>query len=195
LNYIGQDETLSGQKAGELFAQNGVTHGVCVSHAQTPALEQRCKGFTQAMQAAGKKVDTVNLPLSQAGNPTYVTHAIQGILTKNKDVDGIYTLGSAIATDAIQAVEAAGKTGKVKIATNDISTQVLHDVQSGTLLAAIDQQPYLQGFYSITELIQNLLYKVIPSDQLSTGPFLITKANVNDVLAVNEKYPGVRGAQ
>ena len=35
---------------------------------------------------------------------------------------------------------------------------------------------------------------MLPLGQISTGPLMISKDNVDQVLKINKEYPGVRGA-
>ena len=63
---------------------------------------------------------------------------------------------------------------------------MLSDLQSGSLAFAIDQQQYLQGYLPIVGL--DLYLKahgnsISPGAVLQTGPFIVTKSNVNQVQA------------
>jgi len=124
-----------------------------------------------------------------------VTQNIQGYLSSHPDVDGVLTLGSAIATNALSAVKKAGKTGKVKVGTITLSSSVLDGVKSGDLAYAVDEQPYLQGFYGMTVASQYARNKLQPTAPVLTGGLVIDRSNVDAALAVQEKYPGLRGAE
>ena len=54
---------------------------------------------------------------------------------------------------------------KAKVGTTDLSTQVLQDVADGKLLFTIDQQPYLQGYYSVLIAYQYVKYGMRPDSQ------------------------------
>ncbi len=56
------------------------------------------------------------------------------------------TLGPDGAEAAMQALESAGKLGKLKFGTFDLSPGVLQAVADGKIDFAIDQQPFLQGY-------------------------------------------------
>jgi simple sugar transport system substrate-binding protein len=55
-------------------------------------------------------------------------------------------------------------------------------------------QPYLDGYYALLEAFQYAKYGMLPQGQISTGPLMITKDNVDQVLKINKEHPGVRGA-
>jgi simple sugar transport system substrate-binding protein len=75
-------------------------------------------------------------------------------------------------------VSSAGS--KAKVATFDFNPQIPPQIQSGALLWAIDQQPFLQGYEAIDAL---WLYKVNGNvlgggKATLTGPYLVDKSNV-----------------
>ena len=84
--------------------------------------------------------------------PGKVTQAIQGALSSDSKVDAIFTLGSAIAADAVRAVQQQNLGDKVKIGSVDLSTAVLKQIKDGKIAFTIDQQPYLQGYYAVSIL-------------------------------------------
>lgn len=194
IGFVGQDETLAGQAAGKAEAAAGVKVGLCVDQFITNvALVDRCQGFTAAMQAAGDQAITLNLPGTDGASDAATTADIAGILRSHPTIDGIFTLGSGYAVDAGRALQEVGRPN-VKIGTTDISTNVLNEVASGKLLFTIDQQPYLQGYYSLLIAYQYVKYGLAPASQVTTGPLVITKANVAKVIQINNKYKGIRGA-
>ena len=193
ISFIGEASFLVGTEAAKAMLAAGVKHALCVNHVPgNPATQARCKGLEDGMTAGGGKVTTFNLPYSDSGSPQQVTQAIKGTLAADGTIDGIFTLGSGIAEDAMQAVESAGLKGKVKIGTTDISTNTLNAVKSGDLLFDIDQQSYLQGYYGVLIAAQKLKYGLQPIGAVQTGPLMITKDNIEAVLEFQKL--GVRGA-
>jgi simple sugar transport system substrate-binding protein len=195
IGFVGQDETLAGEAAGQAEAAAGIKVGLCVDQFITNvALVDRCDGFTSAMQAAGDQAITLNEPGTDGASNAATTADIAGMLRSHPDITGIFTLGSGYAVDALRAIQEVGKPN-IKVGTTDISTDVLNDVASGKLLFTIDQQPYLQGYYSLLIAYQYVKYGLRPVTQITTGPLLITKKNVGQLEKINKKYPGIRGAQ
>lgn len=193
IGFVGQDETLAGEAAGKAEAAAGVKVGLCVDQfVNNVALVDRCQGFTNAMKAAGDSAITLNLPGTDGASDATTTADIAGILRSHSDIDGIFTLGSGYALDAIRASQQVGRSEK--IGTTDISTNVLADVTSGKLLFTIDQQPYLQGYYSLLIAYQYVRYGLRPVTQITTGPLVITKSNVGQLENINHEFPGIRGA-
>lgn len=190
ITFIGENPVAMGAAAGKAEVQAGVKNGICVNHVpENPVLQQRCDGYIAVLKKAGGSGKTIKIPSADAGNPTAVQQAIAGALAADPKVNGIFTLGVGIADDALKAVGSK----KIKVGTTDLSLNVLNEVKNGQLLFAIDQQPYLQGYYSVLALTQFNRYGLHPASAISSGPLLITKANVAKVLAVQKQY-GIRGA-
>ena len=131
-------------------------------------LQQRCDGYVAALwKAAGGTGTTIKIPSSDGSNPTAVQQAVAGVLAADPTINGIFTLGVAIADDSLKAVGSKN----ITVGTCDLSLNVLNEVKSGKLLLAVDQQPYLQGYYSVLALTQFNLYGLHPNGwAISTGP-------------------------
>ena len=186
LTHVGQTEMEAGIGGGERLAEAGVTNSICLIHeAGNAGLEERCAGYTEAMTAAGGTVEQLVVDLN---NPTEATQRVQAALSANSEINGIMALGPTGAVPALQAIEAAGKTGAVQIATFDLSPEVLEAIQAGTMLFAIDQQQYEQGYLPI--ILLNLYVtnaNTIANPVLMTGPGFVTAENVDQVIELTEE--------
>jgi len=186
LTHVGQTEYEAGFGGGERLAEAGVTNSICLIHeAGNAGLEERCAGFTDAMTEAGGTVEQLVVDLN---NPTEAQQRVEAALAANADINGIMALGPTGAMPALQAISAAGKTGAVQIATFDLSTDVLNAIKDGTMLFAIDQQQYMQGYLPIVLLklyVTNA--NTIANPILMTGPGFVTAENVDQVIGLTEE--------
>lgn len=195
LGFIGENPTAMGEEAGKVAVEAGATNALCVNHlAGNPVLEQRCDGFLSAVEAGGGKGEVLTIPTEDSSNEEKVRQAVAGALNADKSIDSVLTLGSSIAAATTAAAEQAGMADSVEVGTVDISTNVLESVKSGELLYAVDQQPYLQGYYGVLQAYQWLKYGLRPASAIDSGPLLVTQDNVDRVLEVQEEHRGVRGA-
>ena len=193
VTFIGENPQDVGKQAGQRFAADGAKSVLCVNHVPgNPTLEARCNGLDKSVSAAGGTTKVLNIPADQASNPTAVTTAISGALRSDDAVDAVFTLGSGIAENAVKAVASAGSTATV--GTTDLSRNVLSQIQSGKIAFAADQQPYLQGYYSVLAAVQKVRYGLQPIGQVGTAPLFITKDNVDEIIASNDANNGIRGA-
>jgi simple sugar transport system substrate-binding protein len=182
LVHIGQTEYAAGQGGGEKMGAAGVKHALCVNQeVGNAALTLRCKGFAEGLsQADGGTVKVIGVNLS---NPTQTQQTVEAALQHDPTIDGILTLGPTGATPTIKALQDLNKLGQIKLATFDLSSDVLNAIKAGQMLFAIDQQQYLQGYLPIVLLT---LYKTnlntIANSILQTGPGFVDSSNVSQVI-------------
>jgi simple sugar transport system substrate-binding protein len=181
LAHVGQTEFEAGLIAGQRFKEEGVKHPICINQeVGNSALDDRCNGFFEGL---GIKGDVVPVDLN---DPAGTTETVAGVLQQNADVDGILTLGPTGATPTLEALDQAGKLGKVKFATFDLSPEVLDAIDKGDMLFAIDQAQYLQGYLPIVFLTKYLETGALPLGSVNrvilTGPQIVTKDTAKDVI-------------
>src|SRR5213080_3482839 len=182
LVHVGQTEEQAGIGGGQKMGTAGVKHALCVNQeVGNAALTLRCKGFEEGLsQTDGGTVKVIGVNLS---NPTQSQQTVEAAIQHDPSVDGILTLGPTGATPAIKALQGLNKLGQIKLATFDLSPDVLNAIKAGQMLFAIDQQQYEQGYLPIVLLT---LYKTnlntIANDVLQTGPGFVTSQNVAQVI-------------
>lgn len=186
LVHIGQTEYEAGLGGGQKMAAAGVKHALCINQEVGNAgLDARCKGFTDAMTKAGARVEVLPVNLN---NATQAEQTISAALTSKPDVDGLMALGPTGATPALKALKDVNKVGQIKLATFDLSTDVLQAIQQGTILFAIDQQQYLQGYLPIVLLtLYRTNLNTIANQVLMTGPGFVTKDNAARVIQLAQQ--------
>lgn len=174
--HVGQTELIAGIGGGEAFKAMGVSKAACVNQeVGNVALDLRCEGFAQGL---GTEVDVIATTI----DPTEVKNAVTAYLTRNPDTQALFILGSDPAMPVVEAVEGMGMTGKVKLATFDLSQGILESVRDGKMEFAIDQQQYLQGYLPIVLLRLYKKFGLMPGADVLTGPGLVTKENAASVI-------------
>ncbi len=183
--YIGSDDYVAGQMAGAAMLEAGKKNVVCVNTLPGLAnIEARCKGVSDAMKAGGAAGENLNLPSSSFGNATAVTQAVKAAITKDTSIDGLVTIGDSDADSVTEAIEQAGLADTVFHGGINVNAQSLARVKDGSQFFAIDQQGYAQGYYATSYAFQLAAYAIsLPVKELLSGPSLITKSNVDKVLA------------
>jgi simple sugar transport system substrate-binding protein len=185
VTHVGQTEFIAGQGAGARMAEAGVTNTICVNQeVGNAALDQRCDGFADGLGGVPSEVVAVDL-----ADPTGAQNAIAAALDGDPTIDGILTLGPTGAAPALAALE--GREG-VQLATFDLSPEVLDAIDAGTMLFAIDQQQYLQGYLGVLIVTQFAQYGVLPGggQPILTGPGFVTQENAAQVKDLSEQ--GIR---
>src|SRR3954447_572928 len=185
LNHVGQTEYEAGLGGGQRMGEAGVKHALCVNQeVGNVALDDRCRGFTDALKETGGSVEVLAIDLA---DPTGAQQSIEAALSSDPEIDGILTLGPTGAAPAMAALESAGQTGTIKLATFDLSPEVLEGVRDGNVLFAIDQQQYLQGYLPVVLLtLYNRNLNTVANPIIMTGPGFVTADNAERVIALAE---------
>lgn len=185
LVHVGQEEYIAGKAAGERMKALGVKSAVCVNHeVGNVGLDQRCKGFADSL---GAKVEI----LAVKTDFTEARNAIASYLQRNPQVEAVLTLGPVGAEPALQALRQAGRLGRIRFATFDLSPAVLEALQKKEMDFAIDQQQYLQGYLPIVFLTLYKRYGLLPANDLVlTGPGFVTPENARQVIELTKR--GIR---
>ncbi|MFT2712163.1 sugar ABC transporter substrate-binding protein [Clavibacter sp. Sh2126] len=170
LVHVGQSETVAGEAVGKRLGDAGLGNVLCViQEAGNVGLEERCASAASAFpgRMANLQVDGTN--------DADVKATIKSKLQADPSIDGVLTLGGQYAMDAVGAVDESGS--GARIGTFDLSEDVVAAVESGSILFAVDQQPYVQGFMGITALdLHATTGTVLGGGQpVYSGPAFVTK--------------------
>ncbi len=185
MNYVGSDEYTAGLGGGEYYGSHGAKNVLCVNTLPGAAnTEARCKGVADGIAKRGGKSTELPLPSSSFGNPTAVAEAIKAALLKDNTIDGAVTIGAGDANSAASAIAQAGLGDKVKLASFDMDETGLKRIKDGKQLFSIDQQPYLQGYLSVSLLNGFVEYGLdLPTKPVLTGPGIVDTTNVDATMA------------
>ena len=192
LAYIGQDLYQAGKALGERIVSL-VEEGDVVGFIATPGqlnIQPRLDGAADAIKASGKKINfqqvatgpTVNEEVSRVDS-YYVGH---------KDVKGMFAVdaGSTMAVGETMKKYGLHEKG-VRAGGFDLLPKTLDAINAGDLDFTIDQQPYLQGFYTVMEMF---LYKMSGGltgpAEINTGLKFVTKSSVKPYLQTQSRFEG-----
>lgn len=173
IGHVGQTETVAGEGAGTQLKNAGGKKMICIIHeAGNIGLEQRCAG---AAKTFGGEVEKLQVDLN---NPQGIQSTVKSKLLGDTSIDTVLALNPDVSTAALAAMKDAGS--KAKLATFDINSDVLTNINAGDILFAVDQQQYLQGYLPIAMLVlyHDNLNTVGGGLPVLTGPAFVTKDNV-----------------
>jgi simple sugar transport system substrate-binding protein len=182
LFYVGANETVSGGALiREILKVRKPKKVLIAAHIRgMVSLEQRITGAQNELDSAGVPYDLVEVTT----DPSTIQNRITSYFATNPDTDAIFNTGHtpevSITNDFLKQT---GRLGNVLQVTYDYDSTTAADLKSGALLAISDQQVFLQGWATIAFLYLYKKYGFTLGDNLSTGPFMITKDNVDAVQA------------
>ena len=182
ITHVGQTETIAGKAAGVRLKADGVKKVLCVVHEQNNiGLQQRCDGVKQGFGGP-----VTNLQVKGTADIATTQTEIKSKLQADKSFDGVIALNPDIASAAKTAIK--GASSNAKLATFDLSPNVLKDIQSGDVQFAVDQQQYLQGYLPVVflKLYRENANTVGGGQPVLTGPGFVDKTNVATVQKLTE---------
>ncbi|MBB5911693.1 simple sugar transport system substrate-binding protein [Nocardia transvalensis] len=175
IGHVGQSERSAGEAAGRRLKDAGKSKMLCVIHeAGNVSAAERCGGAIQGFGNATTLQVDIN-------NPTDAQARIKGALEADRSIDAVLTLNSQIAA---RAVSAAGESrSAATVATFDLNSDVVDAIRAGTLLFAVDQQQYEQGYLPVVmlQLYRTNLNTVGGGRPVQTGPAFVDSGNVDAV--------------
>lgn len=174
--YFGQDENIAGQAAGERLNDEGAQRVLCVIQEQGHvALEARCAGVAATFRG---NVEILNV---NGTDMPSVQSTITAKLQQDPSIDRIMTLGAPFALTAVQSADNAGS--EAQVVTFDTNAALVGAIQSGDVLWAVDQQPFLQGYLAVDALwlYINNGNSIGGGQPVLTGPAFIDQSNIDEV--------------
>jgi simple sugar transport system substrate-binding protein len=177
ITHVGQTEEIAGKAAGAKLKAAGAKKVLCVIHEQNNiGLTQRCQGVKEGFGG-----DVTNIQVKGTADIATTQTEIKSKLQADKSFDAVIALNPDIAAATVTAVK--GANSKAKIATFDLSPDVIKDIKNGTVLFAVDQQQYLQGYLPIVflKLFKNNANTVGGGQPVLTGPGFVDKSNAATV--------------
>jgi simple sugar transport system substrate-binding protein len=177
MTHVGQTEGLAGEAAGQRLADEGAKKLLCIIHEQgNVGLNERCDGA-----AKGFGGDVENMQVKGTADVSTTLTEIQSKLQSDQSFDAVLALNPDIAVAARDAIQ--GANSDAKLATFDLSGDVIKSISAGDIAFAVDQQQYLQGYLPVQML---MLYKrnlstVGGGQPVLTGPGFVTKENAGQV--------------
>jgi simple sugar transport system substrate-binding protein len=185
LFYIGSSEFLGGQAvARAMLADRDIGAVLCpIQEVGHTGLEARCNGVESVMAEEG--IDVIRFTINY--NVPESAGLIGDAFAANPEANAIVTLGPDPAHSYYQYAEENGVTSEDVIhCTFDTSPTIFEKVKEGVTLISVDQQPYVQGFETVVWLFLNSQYLLSPANDIFTGPNLVTAANVDRIIELNQ---------
>ena len=192
LAYIGQDLYQSGYQMGEHIASM-VDSGLVALFIATPGqlnIQPRLDGAVAAIKKSGKQIDTQQIATGATVNEEL--SKIKAFYLGHQDVKGMFAVDAGSTQGVGEVMQQFKLTTKgVHAGGYDLLPRTLQLIQSGDLDFTIDQQAYLQGFYTVMEMVMYLASGGLtgPAD-INTGLKFVTKDSVAPYLSTKTRYEG-----
>ena len=191
LAHVGQPEYQAGRRGRRADGPRRASSARCAStrRAATPGSTSAAAASPTGLARTGGTLAPLPVPLQDprasrsAGSPR-----------RSRQAPSTASSRSARAARSRRSTPCApaGSPARVKLATFDLSPDVLAAVRDGKMLFAVDQQPYLQGYLPVILLAEQARHDIFPGEGelIPTGPQFVTKANAAEVIRLSAE--GIR---
>jgi len=122
------------------------------------------------------------------GDQTEGQTAMENCLSKNPDINLVYTINEPAAFGAYAAIKAAGKDKDIVIVSVDGGCQGVQGVVDGQIAATSQQYPLLMASMGVDTLVKDIKAGTKPSGYTDTGVTLITDKPQAGVDSKDSKY-------
>ena len=163
--FIGSDNYEGGKVAGDYVvkvtggkARVGILEGI-------PGHEtgdSRLRGFRDAVAKAPGITIAASQPANWERDQGF--NVFQNMLQAHGDIDTVFAANDLMALGAIEAIAAAGKTGKIRVVGFDALDDAKKAIEAGTMDASVAQFPYEMGKAAVESAVKILAGEKVPSD-------------------------------
>jgi ribose transport system substrate-binding protein len=198
VQYVATDNYHGGELAAEhllkLLADQGKLAPKIILFRYQPGSEstdQREKGFEDVVNKKIEEQKKAGMPTitwlskDQFAGATKDTarRAAEPLLSslRDKGIDGMFAPNESSASGTVDALRSLGLNKQLRLVGFDSSAPLLQALRDGDIDGLILQDPYRMGYLGVWNLVQHLEgYKVEPK-VMSTGEYVVTKDNLDDV--------------
>ena len=180
LAYIGAAERAVGYQLGKTMQQYLKRGDHVVIPEEVPGMSyavNRSAGIIDAMDEIGVTTEELDAGYERATT----TSRIESYLMGHPETDGILNVGGLTTEVAGMVVEDRGLENKVVVGGFDLLPNTGPAIKKGITKAVIDQQPYLQGYYTVVQLAM-MKYGKFAAFDIDTGRGIVDASNVDEVL-------------
>jgi ribose transport system substrate-binding protein len=163
--FIGSDNYEGGKLAGEYAvkatggkARVGILEGI-------PGHEtgdSRLRGFRDAVAPHPGIAIVASQPANWERDQGF--NVFQNMLQAHADIDTVFAASDLMALGAVEAIAAAGKTGKIRVIGFDALDDAKKAIDAGTMEASVAQFPYEMGKAAVESAVKVMNGEKLPTD-------------------------------
>jgi ribose transport system substrate-binding protein len=163
--FIGSDNYEGGRLAGEYVVQlTGGKARVAILEG-IPGHEtgdSRLRGFRDAVATASGITIVASQPANWERDQGF--NVFQNMLQAHADIDTVFAASDLMALGAIEAIAAAGKSGRIRVVGFDALDDAKTAIAAGTMTASVAQFPYEMGKAAVESAVKVMNGEKLPAD-------------------------------
>src|SRR3989454_10533536 len=175
--FVGSDNYEGGRLAGDYLVKvtGGKAHvGILEGIPGHETGDSRLRGFRDAVKSAPGITIVASQPANWARDQGF--NVFQNMLQAHQDIDSVFACSDLMALGAVEAIAAAGKTGKIKVIGFDALDDAKKAIAAGTMAASVAQFPSEMGRAAVESAVKVIRGETLPAD-INVKLALVTKDN------------------
>jgi ribose transport system substrate-binding protein len=176
--FVGSDNYEGGKLAGEYLVKASGGKGRVAILEGIPGHEtgdSRLHGFRDAVKASPGITIVASQPANWERDQGF--NVFQNMLQAHPDIDSVFACSDLMALGAIEAIAAAGRTGKLRVIGFDALDDAKKAIAAGTMEASVAQFPSEMGRVAVESAVKVIRGEAVPAD-VKVKLELVTKDNV-----------------
>ena len=176
--FVGSDNYAGGKLAGEYLVKvtGGKAHvGILEGIPGHETGDSRMRGFRDAVKDAAGVTIVASQPANWERDQGF--NVFQNMLQAHPDIDSVFACSDLMALGAIEAIAAAGKTGRIRVIGFDALDDAKKAIAAGTMEASVAQFPAEMGRAAVESAVKVIRGEPVPAD-INVKLALVTKDNV-----------------
>lgn len=192
LAYVGQELFLAGKAVGQRMVEL-VGSGEIAGFIATPGqlnIQPRLDGAKEAIEESGKDITLHETATGATINEEF--SRVESFYLGHQDLKGMFAVDAGSTAAVVKTMKKHGLSGKgIRAGGFDLLPGTLNGIDQGHLDFTVDQQAYLQGFYTVLEMF---MFKVSGGltgpGNINTGLKFVTADNVTPYLEEKSRFQG-----
>jgi len=176
--FVGSDNYEGGKLAGEYLIKvtGGKAHvGILEGIPGHETGDSRMRGFRDAVKGSPGITIVASQPANWERDQGF--NVFQNMLQAHQDIDSVFACSDLMALGAIEAIAAAGKTGRIRVIGFDALDDAKKAIAAGTMEASVAQFPSEMGRAAVESAVKVIRGETVPPD-IKVKLELVTKDNV-----------------
>ena len=175
--FVGSDNYEGGKLAGDYLVKVSGGKGRVGILEGIPGHEtgdSRLRGFRDAVKASPGITIVASQPANWERDQGF--NVFQNMLQAHPDIDSVFACSDLMALGAIEAIAAAGKTGKIRVIGFDALDDAKKAIAAGTMEASVAQFPSEMGRVAVESAVKVIRGGTVPAE-VKVKLELVTKDN------------------
>jgi ribose transport system substrate-binding protein len=176
--FVGSDNYEGGKLAGEYLIKvtGGNAHvGILEGIPGHETGDSRMRGFRDAVKGSPGITIVASQPANWERDQGF--NVFQNMLQAHQDIDSVFACSDLMALGAIEAIAAAGRTGRIRVIGFDALDDAKKAIAAGTMEASVAQFPSEMGRVAVESAVKVIRGETVSPD-IKVKLELVTKDNV-----------------